>query len=146
MSQNEMVQIFIDEINTLKSEMSQTISKLIESKLQDKDLFEKFGQLVDRIYGTAMTLGHVEIGEYTKAMKDVTYMASASDNEKGHQKTVRTMIKYIELNDEICLALRDPQKLRLLNLKLNQEKSRVQILNRREFFNIDKRSCDYKED
>ena len=71
MGSDELLEDFIIEIQDLKAKMSITISKLIECKLQDKSLFEKFGQNVDRIYGTAMTLGHIEIGEYTKAMKDV---------------------------------------------------------------------------
>ncbi len=142
MGSDELLEDFIIEIQDLKAKMSITISKLIECKLQDKSLFEKFGQNVDRIYGTAMTLGHIEIGEYTKAMKDVSYMASASDNEKGQQKTVKAMIKYIELGDEICLALKDPEKVPALNFKLNQEKAKVEILNRREFFSVDKKSCD----
>ena len=142
MSDNEMIEIFIDEIKALKGEMSLTISKLIQSKLEERAHFEKFGQLVDRIYGTAMTLGHIEIGEYTKSMKDVAYMASASENEKGHQKTVRAMIKYIELNDEICDCLLQPEKMAPLNFKLSQEKSKVEILNKREFFSVQKKSCD----
>ena len=142
MPNDEMINIFIDEIKELKADMSLIVSKLIKSKMESNNLFEQFGQMVDRIYGTAMTLGHKEIGEYTKAMKDVTYMASASDNENGKKKTLRQMIRYLELNDEICETLKEPEKSNVLNIKLRQEKSRVEILNKKEFYSVTKKSCD----
>jgi chemotaxis protein histidine kinase CheA len=139
---NEMKTFFVDEVKEIRKDMTSSISKLIESKMTANKEFEKFGQLVDRIYGTAATLGLKEIGEYMKAAKDVSYMASASDNEVGKKKTVKFLIKYVELSDQICEAIFDETELSKINHLLNIEKSRAELINKREFFSIDKKSCD----
>lgn len=138
---NELITFFVDEVKELRSEMTGITSKLIQTKMQDRELFADFGQLVDRIYGTAATLGYKEIGDYTKAIKDVTYMAANSENESGQKKTLLFMIKYIELNDQICDSLYDKEKLGQINRLLNIEKSKADILNKKEFFSVQDKSC-----
>ncbi|WP_417336753.1 hypothetical protein [Halobacteriovorax marinus] len=138
---NEMMTFFVDEIKEIRKSMIVSISTLIETKLEDGSKFEEFGQMIDRIYGTAATLGLTEISEYTKAVKDVSYMASVSENESGKKKVVRSLIKYIELSDLICASIFDKKELAKINHQLKLEKSRAQNLNQREFYSIDKKSC-----
>jgi chemotaxis protein histidine kinase CheA len=139
---NEMKTFFVDEIKEIRKNMVGAISGLIDSKMEENKNFEQFGQLVDRIYGTAATLGLTEISEYMKAVKDVSYMASASENEAGKKKTVKFLIKYLELSDQICDAIFDEEELTKINHLLNIEKSRAELLNKKEFFSIQKKSCD----
>ncbi|WP_127714049.1 hypothetical protein [Halobacteriovorax sp. HLS] len=139
---NEMKTFFVDEIKEIRKNMTMAISSLIESKMENNSGFETFGQLVDRIYGTAATLGLKEISEYMKAVKDVSYMASASENESGKKKTVKFLIKYVELSDQICEAIYNTEELAKINRLLNVEKSRAELLNRKEFFSVQKKSCD----
>lgn len=139
---NEMRDFFVEEIKEIRKSMTCAISELIETKMEENRGFETFGQLVDRIYGTAATLGLTEISEYMKAVKDVSYMASASDNENGKKKTVKFLIKYVELSDQICNAIYNETELSKINHLLNIEKARAENLNKREFFSIDKKSCD----
>ncbi|MDD0852196.1 hypothetical protein HBN50_03765 [Halobacteriovorax sp. GB3] len=143
MFDKEMLESFVCEIKDIRKEMVDSIDGLIQSKMANKIQFEVFGQLVDRIYGTAATLGFSEIASYTKSIKDVSYMASSSENERGCKKTLRMLIKYIELSDKICESIFDKEELKLINHTLNLEKSRVDLLNRREFFSVDKKSCDF---
>ena len=138
---DELIGFFVDEVKELRTEMTNITSKLIQIKMEDVSLFADFGQLVDRIYGTAATLGYEEISEYTKAIKDVTYMAANSDNEEGHKKTLLFMIKYIELNDKICECLHNKDKLSEINRLLKIEISKADILNKKEFYSVEARSC-----
>lgn len=141
----EMLTFFVDEIKEIRKGMVKAISDLIESKLEDSSKFEDFGQMVDRIYGTAATLGLKEIGEYTKAVKDVSYMASVSDNEAGKKKVMKFLIKYVELSDQICECIFNEDELSKINRLLNVEKSRAELLNRKEFFSVQKKSCDIEK-
>ena len=72
----DMIDFFVEEIHTLRAEMSLKVSKVMQGKLGELDLsyFAEFGQMIDRIYGTAATLGYEEIATYTKHLKDVCYM------------------------------------------------------------------------
>mgnify|MGYP000241725064 CR=1 FL=1 len=138
----DMKSFFVDEIKEIRRNMVDAISGLIDSKMEENKNFEQFGQLVDRIYGTAATLGLKEISEYMKAVKDVSYMASASENDAGKKKTVKFLIKYVELSDKICEAIYNEEELSKINHLLNAEKTRADLLNRKEFFSVQKKSCD----
>ncbi len=137
----EMLTFFVDEIKQIRNSMTVSISSLISTELEDNSKFEEVGQMIDRVYGTAATLGLNEISEYTKAIKDVSYMASASDNRSGKKKVVKVLIKYIELSDLICASIFDKQELIKINHQLNIEKSKANLLNKKEFYSIDKKSC-----
>lgn len=139
---NEMLKFFVDEIKEIRNSMSISISSLINTQLEDGSKFEEVGQMIDRVYGTAATLGLIEISEYTKAIKDVSYMASASQNQSGKKKVVRFLIKYIELSDLICASIFDKNELIKINHQLNIEKSKANLLNQREFFSVNKKSCE----
>lgn len=136
-----MLTFFVDEVKQIRNSMSLSISSLISTKLEDNSKFEEVGQMIDRVYGTAATLGLTEISEYTKAIKDVSYMASASENTSGKKKVVKFLIKYIELSDLICASIFDNKELIKINHQLNIEKSRANLLNQREFYSINKKSC-----
>ncbi len=140
-----MLSFFVDEIKEIRKGMVSSISGLIASKLEDSSKFAEIGQMVDRIYGTAATLGLKEISEYTKAVKDVSYMASASDNEAGKKKVMKFIIKYVELSDQICECIFDEAELTKINRLLNLEKSRAEILNKKEFFSVETKSCDIEK-
>jgi len=137
----EMLTFFVEEIKVIRKGMVKAVSDLIGSKMEDSSKFEEVGQMIDRIYGTAATLGLMEISEYTKAIKDVSYMASTSENVAGRKKVIKFLIKFVELSDQICDCIFDPEELSKINRLLNIEKSRAELLNRKEFFSVVKKSC-----
>jgi chemotaxis protein histidine kinase CheA len=143
MSNNEMLDIFVDEVVTIKKELTHYLSEMMKSKIDcvDRSYFEKYGQAIDRIYGTAATMGHPEIAQYCKAMKDVTYMASASDNMQGHKKVIRMMIECTQILEEMTKWIYDKDQVKLHKNKLIAEVKRAQRLNQQEFYSVDKKSC-----
>lgn len=142
----ETIMFFVDEIKEIRDLMTRSISNIIKSKMENARYFEECGQLVDRIYGTAATLGFKEISEYTRSVKEVSYMASASSNFNGKKKAVKFLIKYIEMSDAICDSIFDKEGIKKINHLLNIEKSRADLLNRKEFYSVDKKSCDKERD
>ncbi len=66
----EMLDIFVAEINEILGNLKAVTNEQMKKRTMDKVLFERYGQAIDRIYGTAMTLGFSDLGLYTKAMKD----------------------------------------------------------------------------
>jgi len=139
----EMVDFFVEEINSLRAEMSIKVSKILQGKLGDLDLasFEDFGQMIDRIYGTAATLGYDEIATYTKHLKDVCYMASQTQNERGHRKVLQMMIECISLLEELKDCIYDKDQLYMFSRRMKVEGARAEKLGRAEFYSIDRKSC-----
>ncbi|WP_198295923.1 hypothetical protein [Bacteriovorax sp. Seq25_V] len=107
----------------------------------DPSYFAKYGNAIDRIYGTAATLGYTDIASYCLAMKEVTYMASQSNSALGHKKTIKMMIESIALLEELITAIYDQSKMKLYKNKIIMEVKRVERMNRQEFYSITKKSC-----
>lgn len=136
-----MLDEFVAEMTEINREMSIKISKLIETKMESTTDFESLGQMVDRIYGTAATLGFKHIAEYTLALKEIAYMASDSNNETGKKKTIKMFITYMDLSKRICEVIYDEKNLAELTFMIKQEVSRAELLNRKEFYSVKKKSC-----
>jgi chemotaxis protein histidine kinase CheA len=105
--QDELLEDFVQEMKTIRGELKalvDTLMKMPENKM-DKALFEKYGQAVDRIYGTATTLGYLTFGKYMKSMKDMCYLCSHHDNPTGHKKILRMMMECVEKLDAIIVAI-----------------------------------------
>lgn len=130
------------EMSDIEIELKAQMNIVIQSKMLKSSGFEKFGQAIDRVYGTAMTLGLKEIGLYTKALKDVTYMASQSENFKGREKTCKIMLNCLNIFGELKRSLYNEEALAKINLIMGQDRARTELLNRKEFYSINKKSCD----
>jgi chemotaxis protein histidine kinase CheA len=84
----ELVEIFTDEIGELKNELNPILESLKENNQQPK-LFKDFSQVIDRIYGTATTMGFTEIGEYLGSVRNLNRKASSSNIPIGMQATFK---------------------------------------------------------
>lgn len=70
----EFIDTFLDESFGVLTNLKQFINSF--SHLDDKHVFEKYGQQIDRIMGAAFTLSLCEIGELAKMGKELGYKAS----------------------------------------------------------------------
>lgn len=75
-------QDFMDTFLTDAFEVLANLKQFMSSfnSLEDRSLFEQYGQQVDRIMGAAFTLSLSEIGELTKMGKELGYKASQVDD------------------------------------------------------------------
>ena len=133
----ELIQQFSQEITEICQEIKGYIARLPA----EKEIFESCGQAVDRIYGTAMTTGHKEIGEYMLALKQICYMSGQSENEKGQLKVIHMLEDFLAMQNEIKKSLSDKAELQKLIYKMKLEKSKADLLNRKEFYSIQRKSC-----
>lgn len=113
--QNKLLEDFVDEIKIIQKDLTAIVDTQLRSVNMERVLFEKFGQLIDRIYGTAITLGFKEIGEYFFAIKKITYLSSQCEHETTHMKVLQIMIECSENIEKICKSIYD--KVELENLK-----------------------------
>lgn len=138
--ENELIDDFVSEIKSIHLELKKIVAAQLKTPKMEKPLFEKFGQLVDRIYGTAMTLGYIEIGKYLLAIKEISYMSSQSDREVGQKKALRMMMECVDHIEKICLSIYHKEELKSLNRLFVIEIAKVERLAKSDFQNITRRS------
>ncbi len=138
---NEMLKIFVDEINEILITLKAVTQEQMKKKTMDKSLFEKYGQAIDRIYGTAMTLGFTDLGKYTKAMKDVCYMCSQYDHEVGQKKVLRMMIECNDILEKIPTCIYKTEEFKKYSRTFTVEMAKAERMSRTEFQGITRKSC-----
>ncbi len=137
----EMLNIFVAEINEILGTLKAVTNEQMKKKTMDKALFERYGQAIDRIYGTAMTLGFSDLGKYTKAMKDVCYMCSQYDHEVGQKKVLRMMIECNDLLEKIPSCIYNTEEFKKYSRTFTVEMAKAERLGRAEFHGITRKSC-----
>lgn len=137
---NELVDEFVAEIKTIHKDLQLIVNTQLKSTKMEKSLFEKFGQLVDRIYGTAMTLGYIEIGKYFLAMKEISYMSSQCDREVCQKKALRMMMECVDNMEKICGCIHKKEELKSLNRLFVVEIAKVERLAKTDFHDITRKS------
>jgi len=138
--QDELVVVFVEEIKSIHIELKKIVDAQLKSTKMDPALFEKFGQLIDRIYGTAMTLGYKEIGQYMFAMKNISYLSSQCDREIGQKKALRMMMECVDNIEKICMSIYTKEKLVSLNRLFVVEMAKAERLAKTDFQGITRRS------
>lgn len=138
----EILEAFSQEVIEISHTLKGSIQGIIKTKMKEGRYFEQYGQAIDRIYGTAMTIGMKEIGEYARAMKALTYKCSASDNEVGREKATYLMIEGLKYLESIPTIVNQPTELGKIKLKMGHDVIRAEKLSRQYFFSINKTSCD----
>ena len=141
MNDPEMILSFMQEVQAINEELKTITSLQMKVKLMDPKLFENYGQAIDRIYGTAMTLGYSELGKYTKAMKDVCYLCSHYNHEIGQKKVLRMMIECNDILDRVPSCLVNKEEFKKLSRLFLVEVTKAERLAKIEFSNIQRKSC-----
>lgn len=137
---NELTDDFVAEIKSIHIELKVIINTQLKSPKMDKALFEKFGQLIDRIYGTAMTLGYVEIGKYLLAIKNISYLSSQSDREVGQKKALRMMMECVDNIEKICASIYKKDELKSLSRLFAGEIAKAERMEKADFPSITRKS------
>ncbi len=136
----EMKDDFVKEVKQLQMELQDLVNQLSDNWTQSA-LFERFGQTIDRIYGTATTLGFAEFGQYAKALKDVCYMCRHTEQEIAQKKVVNMMSGCLENFDALCLGVYDKKELLKVSTSLKVAIKKLDTLERSYFVNFkDKKS------
>lgn len=137
----EMLDVFVQEINEIHASLVQVTNEQMKKKIFDSKLFEQYGQAIDRIYGTAMTLGFADLGKYTKAMKDVCYMCSQYNHEVGQKKVLRMMIECNDILKKIPECIYKTEEFKKYSRVFLVEVTKAERLGKIEFQDITRKSC-----
>ncbi len=138
----EIKEEFVSEVKLISKELNIELQKIIETKLESTQHFTNFGQKVDRIYGTCTTLGFMEIGKYLLSIKDLSYMAGDSENRRGHEKAFRLLVSCLKYLEEVPRVIESEEAMDKIRFNMNLDAKKVDVINRKEFFSITKKSCD----
>lgn len=136
-----MLDAFVEEIKTIHSQLVLITNEQMKKKVFDGKLFEQYGQAIDRIYGTAMTLGFTELGKYTKAMKDVSYLCSQYNHETGQKKVLRMMIECNDILEKIPQCIYKAEEFKKHSRVFLVEMTKAERLEKVEFQGISRKSC-----
>jgi hypothetical protein len=136
----ELVNDFIAEVKILHLELKVILNAQLKTPKMEKALFEKFGQLIDRIYGTSTTMGYVEIGKYLYAVKSVSYLSSQCDREVGQKKALRMMMDCVDYIEKIHMHIRNKDEMKNLYRLFVVEIAKAERMEKTEFQNIARKS------
>lgn len=135
----ELLDGLAEEITELQKEIKPIVDGMRENTNQPKG-FEKFGQIIDRLYGTAATLGFEEIANYCRAMKAICYQCSQSDSEKGQRKVFDLMDNAVGYFEKLVASIHNPEEVKKVRYSLHVDQGKIDILQKGIFRSIDRQS------
>ena len=138
--QDELVDDFVEEIKSIHIELKLIVNTQLKTPKMDKVLFEKFGQFIDRIYGTATTMGFIEIGKYLQVMKAISYMSSQCNNEVGQKKALRMMMECVDNIEKIFTAVYNKEEMKNLVRIFTVEIAKAERIAKTDFQKITRKS------
>jgi hypothetical protein len=128
----ELLDVFFEEVDQLKGELAPIAEKLKKNN-QQEELFLEFSQIVDRIYGTAVTMGLDEIGEYLRIIKDSSRKCGMAKIPRAMQPVSNLVNNCIFLMSKFQETLTDPEKATILYRQLELEIKKAEALEKQVF-------------
>lgn len=135
----ELLEAFREEVESLRSEMIPLVDQL-KTDVSQSQLFETFGQLIDRIYGTAATMGFNEIAQYGRAMKEICYMCAQSDDELGRKRVIRLLAGCANNLKSLIEGMESTAEFGQIRAHLETEIEKVQALQESVFSDIERKT------
>lgn len=142
-SMKEVVDEFCDETNLLIDELEDILDSL-EEDIEDSTLLETFGQKIDRIMGSAATLGADEIAKFCELGKIIGYKSSQAENLQLREMVVAILFDTIDLLRQMVSSIKTSEQALLKQINTEAFGSRLKWLSDK-FKDIDRASVSYKE-
>ena len=133
----ELIAAFAEEIQQLENDLL-VVVKGLKQNIDQPPLFAKFGNLIDRIYGTAATFGFKELAAYSGAMKKTCYDCSATINKRAYSRVLIMIEKCLELLGALRVGIHDQEVDKKINYNLAVELGRGKKIYE-EIFQFDKK-------
>ncbi len=127
MLDKEILDDFIKQIRSTQLEL-QDISKELKLDMNKPEHFEKFGLLVDRIYGTASTLGMKNLAKYTMILKEIGYKTAQKKGNAGKPKVIGVIESSATFFDTFCNIVQGIKKTDSLQHTLKLELAKAENL------------------
>ena len=132
----ELLDAFAQEISQLEEELGIVVESL-KQNIDQPQAFEKFGQLIDRIYGTAATFGFTELATYSGALKKTCYDCSVTINKRAYPRVLNLLDNCMTNLSTLKQGIHNPEIVKEINRTLHLETQRTKKLFE-EIFQFDK--------
>ena len=129
----ELLEAFAQEIREISDILGPTAERLKIHYMAHPKLFEEFGQVIDRIYGTAATFELMEIANYCRAIKHVTYQCAQSDNTYARGQVKDLALGAVPIVKKMADVIHDPVQLKTIKFAMQKEQKRAEELSNRLF-------------
>jgi len=127
MMDEEILDTFADEVASLKPKLTAAVQAL-QNNINQPEEFMNFAQVIDGIYGTAMTLGFIEMGEYTGILREMCRKCGATHYPRAMTAVLKMMVRCLERFDELNASIKNPAKLIEINKQITTETTKAKIL------------------
>lgn len=135
---SELLEAFIKEISDLNAEILHVLKSLNENLSQPEE-FLKFSNIIDRIYGTAATLGYIELGDYCLKLKTISRQAGNSQIQRSYGPVMKLMLNYTSTFKLLKESLEDPKKVKEFSKLVAMDIKKMENLEKEVFAYTDKK-------
>lgn len=135
----ELLNDFVAEIKSLEPELAAVVASLKTNNDQPAQ-FEKFGQIIDRIYGTAATFGLADLAAYCGTLKKTCYDCAASANKRPQPKVVSLLETCMLHLDALVKGIHDPEATKKIGHAIHLECQKAKKLHD-EVFQFNKKAA-----
>ena len=132
----EMLAAFSQEISQIRDELKPVAEVLRTQYLENLPSFEKFGQIIDRIYGTAATFGFEQLAEYCRTLKGINYKCSQTKNSYAIGQVKDLDMVAMALLEKFVPIITDPTKVKQIQYTMQKERERAEEISRKFFATI----------
>ncbi|MEK7691604.1 MAG: hypothetical protein AAB425_11355 [Bdellovibrionota bacterium] len=129
----ELLEAFEQEVREISELLTPTAERLRIHYMSHPALFEEFGLIIDRIYGTAATFELMEIANYCRAIKQVTYQCAQSDNTYARSQVKDLALSAVPIVKRMAEVIHDPVQLKSIRYQMQKEQKRAEELSNRIF-------------
>jgi HPt (histidine-containing phosphotransfer) domain-containing protein len=133
----ELLKDLAEEIDAISRELSLVVGELKKNSEQPL-LFEKFGQMIDRIYGTAATFGMKELASYCGTLKKICYACASAGVPRGNIRVLRLLEVYLENVSALVNGVADPEVMKKLSYTFLVEEKKAEKI-QEEIFSFKKK-------
>lgn len=108
MMDEELLNDLLTEMKMLGAELLPIVRSL-QGDPNQPAMFEKFGQIIDRIYGTAATFGLKELASYCGTLKKICYECAKMNNARANAKVLKLLETYLGNLVTLIKGVKDPE-------------------------------------
>lgn len=140
-SMKEVVDEFCTESEELFSKLEDILEQLEDSP-ENRALLEEFGQVIDRVMGSAKTLGADEIATFCELGKIIGYKSSQVEDQALVNVVIAVLFDAVDLLQKMLNQLKTGNTHLLNDMNTEAFATRLKWLSDK-FKNIDRASCSY---
>lgn len=136
----EMLQEFAREVSAIR-DLLLPIVNTMRTNYSDPKAFENFGQVIDRIYGTAATMGYTQFAAYCLVLKSINYQSSQGKNLYAMGQVKELNLVAVALLEKFIPIIMNPAEVRKIQYTMQKETDRANELSRKFFGSITRKTA-----